>query len=59
MPATIKKVKHAAKEVAPLVKHLAWEYGKLSSDLQQPQKCWVALAAPWNPGTWKMETGGP
>lgn len=59
MSATIKKVRHAAKEVVSLVKHLACECGKVSSDLQQPQKCRVALAAAWNPGTWKMETGGP
>lgn len=59
MSATIKKVRHAAEEVVPLVKHLACERGKLSSDLQQPQKYWVALAAAWNPDTWKMETGDP
>lgn len=57
MSATIKKVRHAAKEVVPLIKHLACECGKVSSDLQPPQKCQVALVAVWNPGTWKMETG--
>lgn len=51
MSATIKKVRHAVKEVVPLVKHLACECGKVSSDLQQPQKCRVALAAAWNSGT--------
>lgn len=52
-PPFIKKFRHAAREMAQLV----CEVGKGSSDLQKPQKCWVALEAACNPVTWKVEMG--